>query len=185
MYGQPLIGAVSTQDTLELELNICLPSLAFIMDPLSMTASIIAVVGAGGTIGKGLAKIVALRHAPQIVLALNIEIADLQCVVQDIDDLLRRFSEMTDFLPPTSLWRALRKSRKTLAELESLVSYELTSIKGKRNQAELDRSVWLRAEHKAQRLKGEIRDDSVRLASNLSLLASYVCFSISLATQIC
>ncbi|KAK3172849.1 hypothetical protein OEA41_006174 [Lepraria neglecta] len=123
------------------------------MDPLSMTASIIAVVGVGGTIGKGLAKIVALRHAPQIVLALNNEIADLQCVVQDIDDLLRRCSEMTDFLPPT-------------------ISSELTSIKGKRNEAELDRSVWLRAEHKAQKLKDEIRDAMVRLASTLSLLAS-------------
>ena len=145
-----------------------------------MTASIIAVVGAGGAIGKGLSKIVALRHAPQILLAFNNEIMDLQCVVQDIDNLLRDHSEFTNFTPPTSLNRALEKSRQTLADLETLVSYELTSIKGKRNEAGLDKSAWLRAEPKAQKLKDEIRNNNMWLASALSLLATYVSFSRSI-----
>ena len=47
------------------------------MDPLSLTASIIAVVGAGSTIGKGLKKAVEARHMPDVVLDLNNEISDL------------------------------------------------------------------------------------------------------------
>lgn len=47
------------------------------MDPLSETASIIAIIQDSGAVGKGLKQIVTLRSAPDILLALNNEAADL------------------------------------------------------------------------------------------------------------
>lgn len=139
-----------------------------------MTAGIIAVVGAGNTIGKGLAKVIALRHAPDILLALNNEIIDLAYVVPDIDGLLKKEAEISGTTPPSSLHRALDNSRQNLTELEQLVLIELTTIKGKKNEAKLDRSVWLRTEPKVRELKDKIRDDRLRLSTALSVLASYV-----------
>ena len=57
-----------------------------------------------------------------------------------------------------------------IGEVGELLAYELITIKGKDNEARLDRSVWLRVEHKVQGLKDEIRDDKISLASALSVL---------------
>ena len=59
------------------------------MDPLSETASIIAIFQGSGAVGKGLKQIVTLRSTPDILLALTNEAADLQYIVQDVDDLIR------------------------------------------------------------------------------------------------
>ena len=141
------------------------------MDPLSITASIITLADAG-TIGKGVAKVLEIRNAPQILLGLNNEIADLYYVVQDIDNFLKRHTETIPSTFATSLSRALEKGSRTLSTLENLVAYELTTIKGKENELRLDRSRWLRAEPKVQQMKDEIRDDRIWLVSILSLLVS-------------
>lgn len=62
------------------------------MDPFSLAIGFLTLLKAGGTIGKGLQKIIALRKDPDILLALNNEIVDLQIVVQDVYDLLRQHS---------------------------------------------------------------------------------------------
>ena len=61
------------------------------MDPLSLTASIIAVLGAGGSVASGIERIVSLRHAPDALLALNNEIVDFQLVVRMIQELLQDY----------------------------------------------------------------------------------------------
>jgi hypothetical protein len=142
------------------------------MDPLSLTASIIAIVQLSGTIGKGLKRIINLKNAPDIFLALNNEVADLQCIVQDTDDLLRQNPDITGIDPIASVGRALDKAKRTLYRLESLLAYELTAIKRKDNETKLDRSVWLRAERKVQQLKDDIREDKLSLSSALSVLTS-------------
>ena len=125
-------------------------------------------------------KIIALRNAPDILLSLNNEVVDLRVVVEDVNDVLLRSSEITQEGQPQSICRALEKSKETLLKLESLISYELTSVKG--NQLKLDRSAWLRTEPKVQRLRDDIHADRVCLSSALSLLASST--SISLNRQL-
>lgn len=103
------------------------------MDLLSMTASIVAVVGAGSTIGKRLTNILSLRHASEVFLALNNEVSDLKCVVLELRKLLESLAETMVLAPPQSLCQALHRSSRTLSKLEHFVSYELTTIKGKTN----------------------------------------------------
>ena len=83
----------------------------------------------------------------------------------DIDSLLRQHLDATDQEPVASVDRMLQKAKQTLLKLESLLAYELITVKGKDNDVKLDRSVWLRVEHKAQKLKDEIREDKISLSS--------------------
>ena len=53
-------------------------------DPLSITASIIAVVGAAEGVGKTINKIRSFREAPNELLSLINEISDLRIVLGDI-----------------------------------------------------------------------------------------------------
>ena len=47
------------------------------MDPISLRASIIAILGAGGAIAKAMHKIRGLKHAPDVLLQLNNEVTVL------------------------------------------------------------------------------------------------------------
>ena len=51
------------------------------MDPLSLTASIIAVFGAGGSLVKGLRKLLSLKDVPVFLLQLSDELSDTSRVV--------------------------------------------------------------------------------------------------------
>lgn len=142
------------------------------MDPLSLTASVIAVVQISGTISKGLKLIINLRSAPDILLALNNEVGDLQCIVQDTGDLLSQHLDIAGIDLIASVGRALDEAKRTLYRLESLLAYDLTTVTRKGNEPKLDRFVWLRIEGKVQQLKDEIREDKLSLSSVLSVLTS-------------
>ena len=141
------------------------------MDPFSLTAGILTLLSAGGTIGKALKKIITL-NPPDVLLALNNEVVDLQIVVKDVSNVLRRHSEVTQAAPVSSICFALDKSKRTLLNLESLIAYELTTTTGKDNELRLDRSAWLRLEPEVLKLKNDIRDDRVRLSTALNVLSS-------------
>ena len=147
------------------------------MDPLSMTAGILAIIGAGSTVRKGLKKIISARRLPHILLQLNNEVTDLQYVVQDVDDLLRQQSQSTEedrcpLLSQASLTSALEHARVTLLALESLIVNELTTVNSLDGRTKMNRITWLRTESKVKSLKDDIQTDRVRLSSALSLLAS-------------
>lgn len=73
------------------------------MDPLSVTAGILAILGASGKVGQACSKIVALKDAPEALQSLNNEFDELQTVVQEVDDLLRENSDNRGAEPPQSL----------------------------------------------------------------------------------
>ena len=147
------------------------------MDPLSLTASILAVIGASSAIGRGLKKTISARRVPNILLQLNNEVTDLQYVVQDIEDLLRQKAQTSredrGLLPSyASLSWALGHTKQTLLALESLIAYELSTVDSRDGRSKINWITWLRAESKVKSLKDDIRTDRVRLSSALSLLAS-------------
>lgn len=98
------------------------------MDPLSVTAGIIAIFQAGGTLSNGLKKIISLKNAPDILLALSNEVADIQGVLQDVENLLQEHLEITGAEPVTSIGRVLEKVKSTLLKLQSLLAYKLTTV---------------------------------------------------------
>ena len=140
------------------------------MDPFSLVVGILTLLEAGGTIGKGLKKIITLRKAPDVLLALKNEVVDLQIVVQDVDDLLRQHSGITETAPIRSVCRALEQSKETLLVLDSLTAYELTTAIG--TGLRLDRSVWLRKETEVLKLRDKTLADRACLSSALTILAS-------------
>ena len=147
------------------------------MDPLSLTASILAIIGVGSTIGKSLKKLLSARRLPDILLQLNNDLTDLRYVVHDVDDLLQQQVQVTgeDREPLSSyasLTSALEHAKKTLVALESLIVYELTTVNSRDGRTRIDWMSWLRVESKVKRLEKDIRTDRVRLSSAMSLLTS-------------
>ncbi len=141
------------------------------MDPLSFTASLLTVIGTAGLIGNGLKRVVALKRAPAILLDLNDEVAGLYCVLQAVDFLIRKHTNIAHNAPMSSVCRSLEKSETTLFKLEDLLRDKLT-IETRDGEMRLDRRAWLFAESKVRNLKEQIRADRIELSSALSLLAS-------------
>ena len=146
------------------------------MDPLSITAGILAVTGAGSTIGKGLKKILFARREP-LLFQLNNEVTDLHFVVQGVRDLLQQSTQTNrdnkGFISTrASLVSALEHVKETLLALESLIAYRLTSINSRDGRTKVDRITWLQVEPEVKSIKDDIRTDRVRLSTALGLFAA-------------
>ena len=144
------------------------------MDPLSVTAAIIAIVGAGGTVGRGLRKLAALRNAPDSLLQLNNEVTDLQLVVQavDINSLNNSADDSAAAAQYQLIQNALERVKTVVLELEKLIEYTLTKMTD--SGTKIDKNAWLRSEKKIQKLKERIRDAKNDLAMASSIANSYV-----------
>ena len=150
------------------------------MDPLSISASVVALLGAGGTLAKLLKKAIGLKNAPNVLRALNNEVSELQTTANDVNDLLWTANRDPDDHPPKSLISSLSRVKSTLLQLESYISYQLTMVSAAGEGNRLDKSVYLRAEHRLQEFKDEILTSRIALAAALSLFAS----SIGMRNQI-
>ena len=144
------------------------------MDPLSISASVVALLEAGGTLSKLLKKCLRLRNTPNVLHALHDELSDLQFTANDVDDLLRTAVQDPDVCPPKSLISSLSRFKSILLELERYLSYELTTVAADGESVRLDKSVYLRAERRLQELKDEIHARRIALISALSLFASSI-----------
>ena len=145
-----------------------------IMDPLSISASVLTLLGAGGTLAKLLRKGIDLKNAPDVLRALNDEVSELQSTANDVNDLLWRATRESDDPPPKSLISSLSRVKSVLLQLESYVSYQLTTFTANGESIRLDKSVYLRAERRLQELKDEIYASRIALASALSLFSSSI-----------
>ena len=144
------------------------------MDPLSISASVVALLGAGGTLAKLLRKGIGLKNAPDVLRALNDEVSELQSTANDVNDLLWTANQDPDDHPPKSLVSTLNRIKSILLQLESYISYQLTTVTADDGSNRFDKSVYLRAEHRLQEFKDEILTSRVALAAALSLFASSI-----------
>ena len=148
------------------------------MDPLSLTASIIAVLGASGAITSTLDKTKVIRQAPETIIALNNEISDLRLIVYETQRLLRenldrdpKGSESIVFADEVA--PVLIRGRDKLLELESLIEYTLTAPgKNASGRSKLRKVAWIRQQQKVQSIKDEIRSFRMNLAAIVGLVAS-------------
>ena len=130
------------------------------MDPLSLTGSIIAILGMTGTVGKGLQKVRQLRKAPETLLQLNNEITDLYLLVRAVDDLYRQHDDSTSVSQQEVVCAVLERTKSAVLELEMVIAYRLTKETGRGN--EIDLFAWARASH--SKMKNTIRN----IRSNLN-----------------
>ena len=127
------------------------------MDPLSLTASILALLGAGGTIAKGLAKLRRLKRAPYILLQLNNEVTDLHLLIRAVNEI---YHSSAKIIPASTLQEevvsnALKRAKHDVLELEKLIEYVLT--KETSNGTKIDTLAWTRALNRVKEANDHIR----------------------------
>lgn len=142
------------------------------MDPLSITASIIAVIGLGGKTVASLAKLRAIVHAKEELSALINEISDLQAVLTTLSHITAE--EENDHVhlgPKKALASHVQRAKDKILELEELIAYELTKI-GRDGNIEAARHAWLRKRHVVFRLQDELKTIRWNLATSLGMVTS-------------
>ena len=133
-------------------------------DPLSVAASIIAVVGAADEVTNGLRRLKAARHAPESLRDLLEEISQLEMVLNGI-----KSGVLSPENPPVELASLIREAGSKLLELRSLIEYTLTKAGV---SDEIDRWQWLRKGNEVERLRNQlstIRLNLVALTSSANL----------------
>lgn len=150
------------------------------MDPLSLTASVLAVVGVGAQTIKLLKKVVSYRNCPRVALALNNELSDLRISVVAIEILLsgrsKDFDECSnqDAAQRSSMIAMVNQSLKRGSELV----VELESILGPLLESSLRTDVagpkkwinWVREDKKLKNLKDDLHQVRMCLSTALGIL---------------
>ena len=146
------------------------------MDPLSITASLIAVLGIGGKAAGAIYKIAILKGAPDVVLALNNEITDLRLVLTAIQDVLRK--QNNDELLPSacrcryeaSVTNSLRHAASKVAELEALHDYLKPFVCRAPSSVKYHKIAWLREQPKIRLMLEDLKTVRLQLVGALSIL---------------
>ena len=111
------------------------------MDPLSLTVSIITLLGAGGSTAKALGK---LTLASDALAALNNEISDLHVIVLETNRILQEHEIQTcQSTLLTSLGPLLGRAQQKLLELETLIEYKLVTP-GSGGDSKIRKIAWIR-----------------------------------------
>ena len=154
------------------------------MDPLSLTASIIATLGIGGKAAGAINKIAVLKSAPDVVLALNNEITDLRFVVSAIQDTLRRQRDARLLSPgngigyDASVTNSLQQAMDKVTELESLYNYLQKFVSSPSSFIKFNRIAWLRKQPKIHRMLDDLKSVRLQLVGILVILNLYVDYSL-------
>ena len=140
------------------------------MDPVSLIASIVTIIGAGGTVGRGLRELAQVRHAPRILIQLKEQVSDLHLLIEATSNVAIRHHTVT--ASPYVL-RGLERIQITALALERLIVYDLTTIKNSRGRTEIDKLAWVQLQPRVQDLKAQIQSDMQYFSTSLNLLNVY------------
>ena len=133
-------------------------------DPLSVTASIIAVVGVAHEVTKGLRRLKAAKDAPEDLKDLLEDLVQLEMVLNGI-----KSGVLSPGSPPVELASLIEEAGSKLLELRSLIEYTLTKA-GVSDK--VVRWQWLRKGDEVERLRNQlsaIRLNLVALTSSANL----------------
>ena len=144
------------------------------MDPLSITASILTILGVGGQAIKAIKKVATLREAPEIILRLHNELSDLHLLTVAIQDVFQT-AQASDIPLNTrkSVTSSLKLVNEALLKLEQLHD-KLTSTAqptGSRT-VNVNQSAWLAEQTNLKFLQKDLRSARVKLTSALGTLTS-------------
>jgi hypothetical protein len=126
------------------------------MDPLSLAASIIAVVGAANTVAKTISKLRSLKEAQHQFDSLHNEIEDLKAVLVDVTGVWNDHRERA--LQVASLPRLIGRTKEKLLELQKLVAHDLGHMSPNDGHIVVSKINWVRKRADLNRLHTEIRE---------------------------
>lgn len=138
------------------------------MDPLSFTASLIAVIGTAATVAQELNALqVSLRDASGLLSALINEISDLRIILEACSSAVTELYRSANTAnPPTPLADAEKILNRTKCHLEDLEKAILSCFKGSSDLSNISPGVklrWLREKGKVERLQVKLRDSKQHL----------------------
>ena len=147
------------------------------MDPMSITASIIAIIGVGGNAAKFIRNLASQKDAPDLILLLNNELADFHLVVlaihkiyqtQQVNDRVHGFH---DGSIENSIISALKQAQQTTKDLQAL--HDRVSATSRQSGVAFLRSkLWLLEPRKAKKVHEDLRSARLKLAAVLGILNS-------------
>ena len=142
-------------------------------DPLSITASIIAVVGAAEGVTKTLAKIRNIRNAPEELLALINEVSDLRIILAGIQSYVQNTAaspELQDALQHLTV--LINRAKDKLLQLDELVQYRLTKPESVADQIKVSRREWARAKTTIDDFRQSLRDIRINIVTQMIVVNS-------------
>lgn len=130
------------------------------MDPLSFTASLLAVIGSAVTVAKNIDQLRrSLRDASEEFCQLLNELSDLQVVLRAIN------LECTDHYTVPSEWHGMFiRSKNKLIELDALIQRCLRGNCDEGRRAKVLKLRWLKEKEKIMRIRDDLRETRQNLA---------------------
>ena len=143
-------------------------------DPLSITASIIAVVGAAEGVTKTLAKIKSIRNAPDELLALINEVSDLRIILSDMQNYLTQNTQRPQISQEElqNISTLINRAKKKLLELDQLIQYRLVKPESNSHQIKVFRREWLRAKNTIEKFRQSLRDIKLNIMAQMMVINS-------------
>ena len=152
------------------------------MEPLSLAASITAVLQLARSVGTGLDKLYRLRKAPEEVLALLNEISDFRAVLLNLQDILNGLQ--ADHTPhdrwrenletsSSQLTNYIERANDLLLKFEKLIEYRIVVSSGADGgKPSINTLRWARARRDMKTFQSEINDIKGKILMILSTLAT-------------
>ena len=147
-------------------------------DPLSITASIVAVITATEGISIALLKLKSLYNAPSEVLAVINELSDLGIIFGHIERYLAQIayepqSQVSQDQLET-LAGLVKSATSTLREVNQLIQFRLIKLESTPQQAKVSRREWLRLKPKFNQVRQTLENIRRNVATHMVVLNSWV-----------
>ncbi|MCJ1230361.1 Ankyrin-2 [Toensbergia leucococca] len=145
------------------------------MDPLSLTASIIAIVGVSAQSVKVLRRLISLGDAPLLASALNNELSDLRLNVLAVQELFTKHSSGSedpalDQNAIISVVACLKRANTLVVELDCLLSPLLVLLSRPDNAMPKKWIAWMKVESRLKRFVQDLYNVRVALNTALGIL---------------
>ena len=133
------------------------------MDPLSLTTSVLALLGACTTASRTIAKIRRLKDAPALVHALNNELSDLRVILMDVTDHFENAQSDGPPIPPveSAIFKlcssTLSQTRDKVQSVEGIIRHRLLKP-GKNSDLKIDKTAFVREHDHLIQLQADLRD---------------------------
>ena len=143
-------------------------------DPLSITASIIAVVTAAEGVSKKNA-----QRAPSELLALVNEVSDLRVILNDVDSHLNRDAGRALLSDPLQhMATLLQRAKDRLLQLDQLIQYQLVKPDSTIANLKVSRREWVKAKNIIKKYQQSLRDIRLNIIAQMTVLNAYVLSSL-------
>ena len=146
-------------------------------DPLSITASIIAVVGAAEGVTKIAGKLKDIQNAPAELLALLNEVADLTLVLRNVQIFIRsQYSHGHGPPIPQEQFQHISglvdRAKDKVLQLEKLIQYKLVKPDSTSNNIKVSRQEWTKAKKTIKDFQQNLRDIRLNITTHLTVINS-------------